>query len=724
MKNISLSFLLILIMTSCTNSNPFLGEWTNPYGIPDYSLIKEEHYEPAIEYAIKEQNKEIAAIINNQEDPTFENVIGAYEKSGALMDKVVGVLFNLSETDTNPNLQVIVDNALSMMTEHSNNIFMNSDLFEKVDHIYKSKDDLNLTREQEMVLEKMYESFQNNGISLNKTDQSRMREINKSLSSLEQKFGNNLLDQTNAYQLILEKDQTDGFPTPLLNLGANAAKDAGIEGEKYLYTLHSPSYIPFMSYCPNRAMRKEMFLAYSSRGNNNDAQDNKELVLDIMALRIEKAQLLGYKNPAEFILSNKMAKKPEIVDTFLRDIFTPAIQKARLEIVDMQAQMDKDIAAGTLNWGNKIQAWDWAYYAEKVRVEKYALNEEEIKPYFKMENVREGVFKMSHKLWGLNFRKLNDAPLYHPEVEVFEVTDADSSLIGYISTDYFPRASKRGGAWMNNVVNQEFRDSVNVRPFIVNVGNFSRPTSDTPALLSLDEVETLFHEFGHALHGLLSQCHYKSISGTNVARDFVELPSQICENWAFAPEMLSQYAFHYKTGELISDELMEKINYASTFNQGFMTTELVAASILDMEWHKLESLYVPSNSEYASDIMSQDDPNLRLIDLVKFEESIMKKNGLIEEIIPRYRTTYFNHIFNSGYNAGYYSYLWAEVLDKDAFEYFTQNGIFNQELSTSFRKNILEKGGSEDPMILYKTFRGAEPEAGALVRARGLSLSE
>ena len=720
MTRIISSILFLLAMTACTTTNPFLSEWNNPYGIPDYSIIEERHYIPAIEYAINEQNDEINQIISNEEESTFENVIAAYEKSGRLLDKITGVLFNLSETDTNPSLQLIMDDAISMMTEHTTNIFINPDFFAKVDQVYHQKEYLSLTREQEMVLDKIYENFQNNGISLNKADQLRMSEINKTLSKLEQKFGNNLLDQTNAFQLILTNEEIKGLPDFLVRSGANAAKVAGIGEGKYIYTLHSSSYVPFMTYCPNRAMRKKMFLAYSSRGNNDDAQDNKSLVLDIMSLRIEKAKLLGYKTPAEFILSNKMAKSPEVVDEFLSEIFTPALEKAKMEIIDMQVFMDKDIADELIEKGAKIQAWDWAYYAEKVRVEKYALNEEEIKPYFKMENVREGVFKMSKILWGLNFRLLKDAPLYHPEVEIFEVTDSDSSLIGYIATDYFPRSSKRGGAWMNNIRNQEYIDSLNVRPIIVNVGNFSHSVGDMPALLSLDDVETLFHEFGHALHSLLSQCHYKSISGTNVARDFVELPSQICENWAFAPEMLSQYAFHYKTNEVIPNELIEKINNASTFNQGFMTTELVAASILDMEWHNLESLYVSSDSKYASDILSQDDPELRLIDIVKFENEILKKAGLISEIIPRYKTTYFNHIFNSGYNAGYYSYLWAEVLDKDAFEYFTQKGIFNKELATSFRKNILEAGGSEDPMVLYTRFRGAGPDAEALIRARGL----
>ncbi len=721
MKKILSIFTLISIMIGCTSQNPFLNEWENPYGIPDYGKIQEKHYEPALIEAIERHSEEIDAIISNTAEPTFDNVILAYEQSGALLDKVVGVLFNLSETDLTPTLQVIVEKAISMMTEHNNNIFMNAEFYKKVSAVYEAQDKLDLTREQQMVLKKIYESFESNGIALDQAGQARMREINTTLAGLEQKFGNNILSQNNSFKLIIDKkEDLAGLPEFVLNSGKVAAKSANLAEGEYLYTLHVPSYIPFMTYNQNRELRKEMFTAYSQKGNNNDSADNKALIMDIMKLRIEKAKLLGFDSPADFILSNKMAKEPQIVDTFLADIFASAVKRAELEIVDMQAIMDKDIAAGLVQKGAKIEPWDWDYYAERVRVEKYALNEDEIKPYFKMENVREGVFMMANKLWDLKFRKLEDAPLYHPDVEVFEVTDADNSLIGYLSTDYFPRASKRGGAWMNNIRNQEFVGGKDVRPIIVNVGNFTKPTETEPSLLSLDEVSTLFHEFGHALHGLLSQCHYKSVSGTSVARDFVELPSQICENWALAPELLAEYAVHYKTGEPIPSELVEKINNSGTFNQGFMTTELLAAAILDMEWHKLESISVPADSEYASDTMCQDNPDLRIIDPIKFEEVVMKKAGLIEEIIPRYRSTYFNHIFAGGYSAGYYGYLWAEVLDKDAFEYFTEKGIFNKEVATSFRENILEKGGSEEPMILYKKFRGQEPDPKALVRARGL----
>ena len=419
-------------------------------------------------------------------------------------------------------------------------------------------------------------------------------------------------------------------------------------------------------------------------------------MVKMMALRIEKAKLLGYETPAHMILADKMAGDPETVDQFLSSLMEPAIAKAKAEIADMQVIMNEDIKAGKVPAGSKIEPWDWAYYTEKVRMAKYALDEDQTKPYFKMENVRQGVFDLTSKLWGLQYEKLEDIPVYHPDVEGFKVTDADGSLIGVILTDYFPRSTKRGGAWMTNFVEQE----LGVRPVIVNVGNFAKPTADKPSLLTLDQVETLFHEYGHALHGLLSQCTYKSVAGTSVARDFVELPSQIMENWAFQKEVLASYARHYETGEVIPDELVAKIMAAETFNQGFMTTELAAASILDMKWHELTSV--------------------EGLDPMAFEAQACKEMGLIDEIIPRYRSTYFAHIFSGGYSAGYYSYLWAEVLDKDAFELFKEKGIFDKETATSFRKNILEKGGSEEPMDLYRRFRGADPDSGALLRGRGL----
>ena len=652
---------------SCNNTNPFLTEWDTPYGIPDFGAVKEKHYVPAFEAGIAQQQAEIDAIIANPDAPTFENVVEAYEKSGAILDRAVGVLFNVSETDSTPALQEIVEQVLPLISVHSDNIFMNADFFKKVEVLYNDMENLGLNQEQKMALKKLYNGFVKNGIALGEAEQARMREINMELSSLSNTFGNRLLAENNAF-----------------------AEQFGVAISEYGGAMASTS---------DRDLREKMFKAYASRGNNGNENDTKELILKMMALRVEKANLLGYENPAQMILHDKMAGTPETVDSFLAGIIAPAVVKAKEEIADMQAVMDEDIKAGLLPAGSKIEPWDWAYYTEKVRMAKYALDEEQTKPYFQMENVRQGVFDLTTKLYGLQYEKLEDIPAYHADVEGFKVMDADGSLIGVILTDYFPRPTKRGGAWMNNFVNQEVIDGEDIRPVIVNVGNFAKPVDGKPSLLTLDQVETLFHEYGHALHGLLSQCHYKSIAGTSVARDFVELPSQIMENWAFEPEVLATYARHYETGEVIPAELVAKINATGTFNQGFMTTELAAAAILDLKWH-MESA-VPADVE-------------------AFEAEACKQMGLIDEIIPRYRSTYFAHIFSGGYSAGYYSYLWAEVLDKDAYELFKQKGIFDTETSMSFRRNILEKGGSEEPMELYRRFRGADPDPAALVRARGL----
>ena len=653
---------------SCNNSNPFLSDWTTPYSIPDFSAVQEKHYIPAVEAGIAQQEAEIQAIIDNQEAPTFANVVEAYERSGAILDRVMGVLFNLAETDGTESLQKIVEQALPMLSVHSDNISMNPAFFAKVEVLYNDMENLGLNQEQKMALKKLYNGFVNNGIALGEAEQARMREINMELSSLSNTFGNMLLAENNAF-----------------------AEEFGVAISEYGEA---------MAATDDRALREKMFKAYASRGNNGNENDTKDLIMKMMALRIEKANLLGYKNPAQMILHDKMAGTPEAVDTFLAGIMAPAVKKAEEEIVDMQEMMDQDIKAGLLPAGTKIEPWDWAYYTEKVRKAKYALDEEQTKPYFQMENVRQGVFDLTTKLWGLQYEKLENIPTYHADVEGFKVTDADGSYIGVILTDYFPRSTKRGGAWMNNFVNQEVVNGQEIRPVIVNVGNFAKPVDGKPSLLTLDQVETLFHEYGHALHGLLSQCTYKSVAGTSVARDFVELPSQIMENWAFQPEVLAGYARHYETGEVIPAELVEKITAAGTFNQGFMTTELAAASILDLKWHMLESV--------------------EGVDPMAFEAQACAEMGLIDQIIPRYRSTYFAHIFSGGYSAGYYSYLWAEVLDKDAFELFMEKGIFDKETATSFRQNILEKGGSDEPMDLYRRFRGADPDPAALTRARGL----
>ena len=686
MRKLSLIAIVIMAAVSCNRTNPFLTEWNTPYGIPDFEAVQEKHYVPAVEAGIRQQQSEIDAIIADQDAPTFENVVEAYECSGAILDRVVGVLFNLSETDGTDSLQKIVEQVLPMLSAHSDNIFMNPYFFKKVEVLYNDMENLGLNQEQKMTLKKLYNSFVNNGIALGEAEQARMREINMELSSLSNTFGNRLLAENNAF-----------------------AQEFGVAISEYGGAMASTE---------DRALREKMFKAYASRGNNGNENDTKDLIMKMMALRIEKANLLGYENPAQMILHDKMAGTPEAVDTFLAGIMAPAVEKAKEEIVDMQAIMDEDIKAGLLPEGSKIEPWDWAYYAEKVRKAKYALDEEQTKPYFKMENVRAGVFNTAHKLFGLNFEQLDSIPVYHPDVEGFKVTDADGSLIGVLLTDYFPRSTKRGGAWMNNFVNQEIVKGEEIRPVIVNVGNFSKPVDGKPGLLTLDEVETMFHEFGHALHGLLIQCTYKSVAGTSVARDFVELPSQIMENWAFQDEVLAEYARHYETGEVIPAELVAKINAAGTFNQGFMTTELAAASILDLKWHMLSEL--PSNSTVISSDSTVISNEVEKSFVEEFEAAACKEMGLIDEIIPRYRSTYFAHIFSGGYSAGYYSYLWAEVLDKDAFELFMQKGIFDSETAMSFRSNVLEKGGSDEPMDLYRRFRGADPDPAALTRARGL----
>ena len=661
-------------MTACDqNKNPFLQEWDTPYGIPPFEKITLADYIPAVKAGIEQQQKELEAILDNPEAPTFDNTIGTYELSGEILDKVTGVLYNLQETDGGEEMEKVVEEATELLTAHENAISMNKKFFERVKVIYDA-DQSALTREQQMVLKDLYKSFTRNGVDLDEASQERLKEINIKIAGLQQKFGTNLLAENNAFK--------DKFGIPV------------------------SSYTDEMTSCEDRNRREEMFKAYSSRGNNGNEYDNKALALDILKLRAEKARMLGFDTFAAYVLDDQMAGNPAAVDEFLATIQTAANAKAKQEVADMQKIMDEDIAAGTLPKGSKIQPWDWFYYADKVRARKYALDENQTRPYFQMENVRHGVFAAAHKVYGINVEPLEGVPVYNPAVETFKVTDADGSLLGIFMTDYFPRPTKRGGAWMNAFREQyKGKDGNDVRPIIVNVGNMASPTETEPALFSIDNVETVFHEFGHALHGLLTKCAYKSVSGTSVKRDFVETFSQFNENWAFQPEILAEYAKHYKTGEVIPDSLVAKICNARKFNQGFMTSELCAASILDMKWHELT----------LEELEKMSGPNV-----AAFEEKVCKEMGLIDEIIPRYRTTYFNHIFNSGYSAGYYSYLWSEVLDKDAFEFFEQNGIYNPAVAAKFRKTFLERGGSEEPMVLYMMFRGAQPDPGALLRARGL----
>ena len=662
---------------SCSRNNPFLEEWNTPYGIPPFDEIQLSDYIPAVTAGIEQQKKELDAILTNPDAPTFDNTVAAYEYSGEILTKVSLVLFNLQETEGNEEMDKVVEEATALMTAHEDEMSMNKAFFERVKAVYDA-DQSGLTREQQMVLKNLYESFTRSGVALDEASQEHLKDINQKIAAAQQKFGTNLLAENNAFK------ETFGVPVS--------------------------AYPAEMTGCEDRDRREAMFKAYSSRGNNGNEYDNKALCLEILKLRAEKARMLGFDTFAAYQLDNKMARNPQTVDSFLGQIMGPAASKAVEEIADMQEIMDEDIAAGKLAEGSTIQPWDWFYYAEKVRQRKYALDEELTKPYFKMENVRHGVFAAAEKIYGVKVEPLSDVPVYNEAVDAFKVTDADGSLLGIFMTDYFPRDSKRGGAWMTNFRDQYIDAQGNdIRPIIINVGNMSAPKDSLPALFTIDEVETVFHEFGHALHGLVTKCTYPSVSGTSVARDFVETFSQFNENWAFQPEILAEYAKHYQTGETIPDTLVAKILKAEKFNQGFMTSELCAASILDMKWHELteEELARMSEGDQAANVAA-------------FEAKVCQEMGLPEQIIPRYRTTYFNHIFNSGYSAGYYSYLWAEVLDKDAFEYFRQQGIYNPEVARSFRENLMERGGSEEPMVLYVRFRGAEPDPGALLRARGL----
>ena len=677
---------------SCTpkaEQNPFFSEFQTEYGVPPFDQIKLEHYDPAFKKGMEEQLANIDAIINNQEAPTFENVIVALDQSSPIMNRVIGVFFNLTEAETTPELQKLSEDIAPVLSEHSDNIYLNTELFKKVDAVNQQKDQLNLTTEQKRLLDVTYKRFVRSGANLGDAEQARLREINMELAKLELAFSNNVLSENNDFKLFVDKEEDlVGLPDWFKESAALEAANAGQEG-KWLFTLHNPSRLPFLQYSENRPLREKIYMAYINRGSNGNAFDNKDNIAKIATLRLEKANLLGFDSFANFALDNVMAKNSPAVMEFLNNLWQYALPKAKAEAKDLQTLMTKE------GKGEKLAAWDWWYYTEKLRKEKYNLDEEELKPYFKLENVRDGAFDVANKLFGITFTQMQGVPVYHPDVTVFEVKDADGSQLGIFYVDYFPREGKRGGAWMSN-----YREQFgSVRPLVCNVCNFTKPVGDMPSLLTLDEVETLFHEFGHGLHGLLTKCNYLGISGTNVARDFVELPSQIMEHWATEPEVLKSYARHYATGEVIPDELIQKIQNQSTFNQGFMTTELLAAALLDMDLHNLTEK--------------------QNLDAVAFEKAAMDKLGLIPEIAPRYRLPYFNHIVG-GYAAGYYSYLWAEVLDSDAFEAFKENGIFDKKTATLYKNNVLERGNSDDPMVLYRNFRGADPKLDALLKNKGM----
>ncbi len=675
--------------------NPLLAEWTGPFEAPPFDRIDDEDFEPAFEAAMAAHAAEVEAIADNPEPPTFANTVEALERSGKLLDRVSRVFFNLNAARTSDVLQATARSVNPKLAGHRDDIMLNEKLFSRIEAVWEQRDSLDLSPEQQRLLEKTYQEFVRNGANLEGEDRERFREINAELSKLTTRFGENLLKEMNAVALLVE-DEADlaGLPREVRDAAAALAASQGHEGA-WAFNLQRTSWTPFLQYSERRDLREKLYTAYTNLCSNGGETDNREIAARIAALRVERAHLLGYPTHAAWVLEENMAKTPEAVSDLLEQLWTPALARAKRERDALQALADR------LGDGITLAAWDWWYYAEKLRAEKYAFDEAEVKPYLELDRVRQAAFDTANRLWGITFTLREDVPVYHPDVQAWEVRDADGSLLGLYLTDYFARESKRGGAWMDNYRDQWKEDGKNIRPIIVNVCNFAKPPEGQPALLSLDEASTLFHEFGHFLHGLFAQGTYASLSGTNVAQDFVEMPSQMMENWAFAPEVMPTYAVHVETGEPIPAELIAKLERARRFNQGFATTEYLAASLLDMDWHTLAT------------------PEER--DPMAFEAAAMERLGLIPEIYPRYRTPYFSHIFAGGYSAGYYSYVWAEVLDADAFAYFQEKGIFDPELARSYRENILERGDTEPAMVLYERFRGARPSIQPLLERRGLT---
>ena len=671
MKNLIFAAAMSCMVCACgqqaaDTDNPFLSEFETPYGTPDFNRIKVEHYEPAFLKGIKQQNEEIKAIVENPDEPSFENTIVALDNSGEILARVSGVFFALTEADTNDEMMALEAKIAPMLSEHSDNIFLNQELYKRVAAVHAQEEagKIQLTTEQHYLLDKYYKEFVRSGAGLDAQKQERLREINKQLSTLTIEFGNHVLADNNDYLLVVDKkEDLAGLPDAVIAGAAQEAKAHGKDG-KWVFTLQESSRTPLLQYAQNRELRKNIYQAYTSLGNRGNANDNKEVLKKVLALRLEKAQLMGFNNFAEYQLADNMAKNPKNALDLLYGLWEYSIKNAKAEAAELQKIMDRE------GKGEKLEAWDWWYYAEKLRQEKYDLNEDAIKPYFSQEDVHNGLCTVVNKLYGITLTPYDSISVYNKDVKTYIVKDADGSLLGVFYSDYMPRASKRSGAWMSNFREQQ----EGVRPLIYNVASFTKPAGDLPSLLTIDEARTMYHEFGHALHGLLTQCKYKGVSGTSVAQDFVELPSQIMEHWAVEPEVLKMYAKHYQTREAIPDSLIAKIENQALFNQGFMTTELLAAAILDMEMHCLTTM--------------------EGFDVLQFEKQLMDKLGLIPQIAPRYRSTYFNHIMG-GYAAGYYSYIWAERLDTDAFEAFKEHGLFDQATATSFRKNILEKGGGK-----------------------------
>ena len=703
MKKSSLFIIILglILGTACKETkkndlmnNPLVQKFNTPFEVPPFEKIKLEHYLPAIDHAISKQEKEIHAIANNKEKPTFANTLEALDLSGDLLKNVSAVFFNLLSANTNEEMQKLAKDIAPKLAQHNDNILLNPELYARIKEVYENREKLNLNTEQSTLLDKTYKDFVRGGANLGESDKEILRKINEELSVLTLSFADNVLAEINKFKLIIESEEDlAGLPSDVREAASETAREMNLEG-KWAFTLHSPSMIPFLQYSERRDLREKIYKAYINKGDNNDEYDNKEIISKIIKLRYKKARLLGYEDYASYALEINMAEKPENVYTLLEKVMEKALTVAKKEVKDMQEIIDRE-------GGNfKLQPWDWWYYSEKVRKEKYDLDEEALRPYFKLENVRDGVFTLAQKLYGLQFIEKPGLPVYHEDAVAFEVLEADGSHVGILYLDFFPRSSKKFGAWMTEYRSERKVNGNRVAPVVSIVFNFTKPTSKKPSLLCYDEVLTFFHEFGHALHGLLSQCTYYDLAGTNVPRDFVELPSQIMENFVPEPDVLGFFAKHYHSSEVIPEELTGKINRSAYFNKGFEIVEYAAAALLDMDWHTMHD---------TTDI-----------DVNVFEKQSMQKTGLIPEIVERYRSTYFNHIFSWGYAAGYYSYVWSEILDSDAYESFSQNGIFDSKTTSSFRTNILEKGGSDKPMNLYKSFKGAEPSIEPYLKKKGL----
>ena len=685
------------LSTSCMKkeTNPFLEEYTTEYQIPPFDKIKAEHYIPAFEKGIEEARAEIKAIVNNPEEPTFDNTILALDNSGKLLDKVSYVFGALSECLNDSAMEKIAEVAYPMLSAYSDEVSMNDSLFIRVKALYDKKDSLGLNTAQLRLLEKNYKSFVRNGALLSPEQKDSLKEINQQLATLNLNFSTNILKETNKWELVVDNEaDLSGLPASSIAVAAEEAEARGMKG-KWVFTLHAPSRLPLLTYADKRELREKMYKGYTSLASNDNEFNNDANINAILKLRTQKARLLGFNSFADYQLDNVMAKTVAAAEDLLMKIWKPAIAKVKEEVADMQAYADKH--------GDKItiEPWDYYYYAEKVKKEKYNFNEDDVRPYFHVDSVRKGIFTLANKLYGITFTEMPDAPKYHPDVKVYDVKDAQGNHVAVFMTDYFPRDSKRQGAWMSEFKGESNVNGVSERPIIYNVGNFTKPTAETPSLLTIDEVETMFHEFGHGLHGMLTTATYSGQSGTNVDRDFVELPSQINEHWAFEPELLKEYAHHYVTGEVIPDALVEKLVETGKFNQGFATTELAGAALLDIAWHKM-----------ATD---------KDIDVMAFEKSVADNLKMPREVQFRYRSPYFKHIFGSDqYASGYYTYLWAEVLDADGYELFKERGIFDPATAKSYLENILQPGDSEGPMTLFIRFRGQAPTVDALLENRGL----